>query len=237
MSWISTLERQVFDFLGYMWAPILANFFNIIFVIFGCFGAFQLRRTYIITFAVWEVLWLGWNVFVICFYLNVGILDRYSFCSSRSSSIHQHPKSRYNVLAFKTQHSAHIFTKTRRTPNFSKIIEITTTWSSSGPSSPYHCHYNPIELIWVQVKSYVADKNNTFKIADVETLTNEAVDTVSKEAWENCVRHAETLQDRDYETETPRDDVMEPFIINQQDSDDESEAGSDDGPGDLSDSD
>ena len=64
---------------------------------------------------------------------------------------------------------------------------------------PYHYHYNPIELIWAQVKSYVADKNNTFKIADVERLTNEAVDTVSKEAWENCVRHAETLQDRGYE--------------------------------------
>ncbi|KAJ9586862.1 hypothetical protein L9F63_019544 [Diploptera punctata] len=78
LTWesISTLERQVFDFLGFMWAPILANFFNIIFVIFGCFGAFQCRRTYIVTYALWVVLWLGWNVFVICFYLNVGVLDR-----------------------------------------------------------------------------------------------------------------------------------------------------------------
>ncbi|CAG2055019.1 unnamed protein product, partial [Timema podura] len=46
---VSTIERQVFDFLGYMWAPILANFFNIIFVIFGFYGAFQFRPKYIIT--------------------------------------------------------------------------------------------------------------------------------------------------------------------------------------------
>nr|CAD7431351.1 unnamed protein product [Timema monikensis] len=46
---LSTIERQVFDFLGYMWAPILANFFNIIFVIFGFYGAFQFRPKYIIT--------------------------------------------------------------------------------------------------------------------------------------------------------------------------------------------
>jgi hypothetical protein len=39
----------VFDFLGYMWAPILANFFHIIFVIFGFFGTFQYRPKYIIT--------------------------------------------------------------------------------------------------------------------------------------------------------------------------------------------
>nr|CAD7202730.1 unnamed protein product [Timema douglasi] len=48
-SEVSTIERQVFDFLGYMWAPILANFFNIIFVIFGFYGAFQFRPKYIIT--------------------------------------------------------------------------------------------------------------------------------------------------------------------------------------------
>lgn len=73
---VSTVERQVFDFLGYMWAPILANFFHIIFVIFGFFGTFQYRPKYIITYTVWCILWLGWNVFVICFYLSIGVLDK-----------------------------------------------------------------------------------------------------------------------------------------------------------------
>ncbi|XP_063219548.1 sodium/potassium-transporting ATPase subunit beta-1-interacting protein isoform X2 [Bacillus rossius redtenbacheri] len=73
---ILTLERQVFDFLGYMWAPILANFFNIIFVIFGFFGGFQYKQKYIIMYMVWCVIWVAWNIFIICFYLRVGIFDK-----------------------------------------------------------------------------------------------------------------------------------------------------------------
>lgn len=45
----TTVERQVFDFLGFMWGPILVNFFNIIFVILGFFGAFQYQIKYLIT--------------------------------------------------------------------------------------------------------------------------------------------------------------------------------------------
>ncbi|XP_043789574.1 uncharacterized protein LOC122713304 isoform X1 [Apis laboriosa] len=75
---ITTVERQVFDFLGFMWAPILVNFFNIIFVILGFFGAFQYRPKYIISYCIWNTLWLGWNIFMICFYLNVGVLDKNS---------------------------------------------------------------------------------------------------------------------------------------------------------------
>lgn len=45
---ITVIQRQVFDFLGFLWIPILVNFFEIIFVIFGFFGAFQYRPKYII---------------------------------------------------------------------------------------------------------------------------------------------------------------------------------------------
>ncbi|XP_069945681.1 sodium/potassium-transporting ATPase subunit beta-1-interacting protein isoform X2 [Cherax quadricarinatus] len=58
-----------------MWLPIIANFFNFIFVIFGFFGAYQYKTKYIIIYLVWQLMWVGWNVFVICFYLNIGILD------------------------------------------------------------------------------------------------------------------------------------------------------------------
>ncbi|XP_058798539.1 sodium/potassium-transporting ATPase subunit beta-1-interacting protein isoform X2 [Phymastichus coffea] len=61
-----------------MWVPILINFFNIIFVILGFFGAFQYRPKYILSYCVWNGLWLGWNVFLTCFYLNVGILNKNS---------------------------------------------------------------------------------------------------------------------------------------------------------------
>ncbi|KAE9543577.1 hypothetical protein AGLY_002377 [Aphis glycines] len=78
---------------------------------------------------------------------------------------------------------------------------------------PYHCQYNPIELIWAQVKSQVAKKNNTFKMVDIERLTHEALDAVTKRDWEKCVRHAEQLQELDNQKEILRDALMEPIIL------------------------
>ncbi|NXG52753.1 NKAI2 protein, partial [Psilopogon haemacephalus] len=73
---VTVLERQIFDFLGYQWAPILANFIHIIIVILGLFGTIQYRPRYITGYAVWLVLWVTWNVFVICFYLEAGNLSK-----------------------------------------------------------------------------------------------------------------------------------------------------------------
>ncbi|XP_048063385.1 sodium/potassium-transporting ATPase subunit beta-1-interacting protein 2 [Megalobrama amblycephala] len=76
MQLISILERQIFDFLGYQWAPILTNFVHIITVILGLFGTVQFRPRYVTGYAVWLVLWVAWNVFIICFYLEVGDLSK-----------------------------------------------------------------------------------------------------------------------------------------------------------------
>ncbi|XP_063297330.1 sodium/potassium-transporting ATPase subunit beta-1-interacting protein 2 isoform X2 [Pelobates fuscus] len=70
------LERQIFDFLGYQWAPILANFVHIIVVILGLFGTVQCRTRYITGYATWLILWVSWNVFIICFYLEAGDLSK-----------------------------------------------------------------------------------------------------------------------------------------------------------------
>ncbi|NXH07561.1 NKAI2 protein, partial [Loxia leucoptera] len=78
---VSVLERQIFDFLGYQWAPILANFIHIIIVILGLFGTIQYRPRYITGYAVWLVLWVTWNVFVICFYLEAGDLSKCASCT------------------------------------------------------------------------------------------------------------------------------------------------------------
>uniref|UniRef100_A0A3Q4H2M7 Sodium/potassium-transporting ATPase subunit beta-1-interacting protein n=1 Tax=Neolamprologus brichardi TaxID=32507 RepID=A0A3Q4H2M7_NEOBR len=73
---ITALERQVFDFLGYQWAPIMINFFHIIMVILGLFGAVQYRSRYVIMYLLWTLLWVGWNVFVSCLYLDLGGLSK-----------------------------------------------------------------------------------------------------------------------------------------------------------------
>jgi len=48
---------------------------------------------------------------------------------------------------------------------------------------PYPCQYNPIELIWTQIKGEVATKNNTFKMVDVEKLAQATIDAVTQENW------------------------------------------------------
>ncbi|KAL4084167.1 hypothetical protein QTP88_028000 [Uroleucon formosanum] len=78
---------------------------------------------------------------------------------------------------------------------------------------PYHCQYNLIEMIWAQVKRQVATKNTTFKIAGVEKLMHEAIDSVTKEDWINCVRHTEKIQEEDYKKEIHREVILEPIIL------------------------
>ncbi|XP_052235744.1 uncharacterized protein LOC127847705 [Dreissena polymorpha] len=73
---LGTIEKQVFDFLGYMWAPIIGNFFQIICSILGIFGTYQFRPVFIAIYSTWSLIWLGWNIFVICLYLEVGVLNR-----------------------------------------------------------------------------------------------------------------------------------------------------------------
>nr|XP_019835085.1 PREDICTED: sodium/potassium-transporting ATPase subunit beta-1-interacting protein 1 isoform X1 [Bos indicus] len=89
-SLVAALERQIFDFLGYQWAPILANFLHIMAVILGIFGTVQYRSRYLILYAAWLVLWVGWNAFIICFYLEVGQLsqDR-DFIMTFNTSLHR----------------------------------------------------------------------------------------------------------------------------------------------------
>ncbi|XP_016086627.1 sodium/potassium-transporting ATPase subunit beta-1-interacting protein 3 isoform X1 [Sinocyclocheilus grahami] len=73
---ITSVERQVFDFLGYQWAPILVNFLHVIVVILGLFGTVQYKPRYIVLYIVWMVFWVTWNVFICCLYLDLGGLSK-----------------------------------------------------------------------------------------------------------------------------------------------------------------
>jgi hypothetical protein len=78
---------------------------------------------------------------------------------------------------------------------------------------PYHCQYNPIELIWAQVKGRVAEKNSTFKIADVETIVHKEIDAVTPEDWANCGEHCVKVQEEDFAKAGLRDEILEPIIL------------------------
>ncbi|RWS02012.1 uncharacterized protein B4U79_03101 [Dinothrombium tinctorium] len=69
-----TIVRQVFDFLGQVWTSILFNFFSILITIVGCFGGFESRNCYLYVYCFWQILSFLWNLFVVCFYLEIGSL-------------------------------------------------------------------------------------------------------------------------------------------------------------------
>lgn len=48
---------------------------------------------------------------------------------------------------------------------------------------PYHPELNAIELIWADVKNWVATNNVTFKIADVKQLAQHKFENISAEDW------------------------------------------------------
>jgi hypothetical protein len=69
------------------------------------------------------------------------------------------------------------------------------------------------------VKREVADRNKTFKLADVEQLMSDVIDSVTVEDWQKCVRHAERLQEDDFVKECSMDSIIEPVVTNLRDSD------------------
>lgn len=75
LQMLLVVERQVFDFLGFMWAPIIANFLQIAFLVVGIFGLYQYRPGYVITYAVWSLLWFGICLTIIAIYLEIGELS------------------------------------------------------------------------------------------------------------------------------------------------------------------
>lgn len=82
---------------------------------------------------------------------------------------------------------------------------------------PYHCELNPIELIWADIKNFVAKHNTTFKFSDAKNLFHDAVKTITPEKWKNCVKHVtNTIEVRMWELDNIIERNIEPIIINLQ---------------------
>ena len=48
---------------------------------------------------------------------------------------------------------------------------------------------NPIELIWGQVKGFVAENNTTFRLKDVKELVYGRFGRITKEVWAKAKKH------------------------------------------------
>ncbi|KAH9640369.1 hypothetical protein HF086_003055 [Spodoptera exigua] len=91
---------------------------------------------------------------------------------------------------------------------------------------PPYCQYNPIEVIWDQVKGYAARHNTTppFTANRMLQLLKTAVDNVSAEHWKKVVIKCRKLMEEDWERDVRFDNICEQeFIINLQDCSSDSE--------------
>lgn len=79
---------------------------------------------------------------------------------------------------------------------------------------PYHCHYNPIEMVRSNLKAYVKERNKTFKLKDVKELLIDAVKQFTPELWSKYVQHVKKDIDLDWESEELRERNVQQFVIN-----------------------
>ncbi|KAK7872322.1 hypothetical protein R5R35_002772 [Gryllus longicercus] len=88
---------------------------------------------------------------------------------------------------------------------------------------PYHCHYNPIELVWSQCKRYYhRHRGTTFDHQAVTRKWRQALNQVSVENWKNYVAHTEKITEEDWRVEVRHDASETSVIVNiQEDSDDD----------------
>ena len=91
---------------------------------------------------------------------------------------------------------------------------------------PYHADLNAIELIWGIMKHFVAAHNVTFKSADVQQITQNAIDSVSPADWSGCCGHVEKVEKSYWETNIAIEDEIEKFIIEVTSSDEDTDTAS-----------
>lgn len=78
---------------------------------------------------------------------------------------------------------------------------------------PYHPDLNPIELIWAEVKDYVASRNTTCKFSQVEALCKEKISNMGAKEWEAKCKHVKKVEEEYREAEPLIDEITESFVI------------------------
>lgn len=91
---------------------------------------------------------------------------------------------------------------------------------------PYHCELNPIELVWSQVKGYIAANNKRYKLPEVQQLMREGIRKVTPEQWRNYVEHVKQTENHMWEADGLIERLHDKIVINL--NDDDSSSSSDD---------
>ena len=103
--------------------------------------------------------------------------------------------------------------KQKKIPVVYKIDRIANLHGHEVIRTPVrHCELNPIELIWAQVKGFVAKSNTTFRLKDVKELTYVAFGKITIGVWTKAEEHVVKIE-KEYCKENCIDrSVIEPMI-------------------------
>ena len=75
--------------------------------------------------------------------------------------------------------------------------------------------FNPIELIWAQVKSDIKrlNSNEDQRMKKVEQITLDAFSHVNIEHWRNCIKHTMKTEDEFRAKDRAQEHLFEQFVI------------------------
>ncbi|KDR23107.1 hypothetical protein L798_15188 [Zootermopsis nevadensis] len=77
----------------------------------------------------------------------------------------------------------------------------------------YYPDLNPNERIWADVKQWVASKNTTFKIKNVQHMRRQRFEEIGQEEWDNVCQHVDKPEQIYYEQEGIIEDAIERIIV------------------------
>ena len=103
---------------------------------------------------------------------------------------------------------------------FLKLIKLPTYEVLRTPVR--YCELKPIELIWAQVKGFVAENNTTFRLKDVKELVFGGFGRITKEVWAKAEAHVLKIE-KEYGKENCIDRGEIPPIIIDFDDDESSD--------------
>jgi transposase len=85
---------------------------------------------------------------------------------------------------------------------------------------PYHCDFNPIEMVWSQMKNYITTHNIDNNVQQCKTLIEESMKIITLDNWNNYVNHCEKLENDYWESDGIIESNIENFVIDFRDDSD-----------------
>lgn len=106
---------------------------------------------------------------------------------------------RENDMFFEESYRKDQLLEVLKTKTFPKQFYVDDLASKSGHTvlrlPPYYCVFNPIELIWSQLKKNIRRRNHSPNLDRVVIkLIQQEVTNISPELWKNCVSHVQNVE-------------------------------------------